>query len=111
MANPGRKRKRSITPDRIEERLRRLERDMEDVLADVDAGATAADDLDPVRRRRIEHTLASFADRMRGGSFKLSYLVRATIAGEFTAAPAHAEAMYEPAVTGRSAAARLVVSR
>jgi hypothetical protein len=38
-----------------------------------------------------------------------SYLVRATTAGRFTAAPARAEEMYEPEVFGRTAATILEV--
>jgi uncharacterized protein YfaS (alpha-2-macroglobulin family) len=45
----------------------------------------------------------AFADRLSPGrDLELEYLVRATIPGSFTAAPARAEAMYDPDVHGRS---------
>ena len=53
----------------------------------------------------------AFSDRMRKGNHTLEYMARATIPGKFTAAPAHAEAMYEPEVMGRTAAANLQVVR
>ncbi|MGE5182974.1 MAG: hypothetical protein ACM31C_12965, partial [Acidobacteriota bacterium] len=46
--------------------------------------------------------VAWFADHMRAGHYSLTYQVRATIAGTFTALPAQIEAMYEPEVRGRS---------
>ena len=59
---------------------------------------------------RDDRVLA-FSDKMRAGKHTLEYMARATIPGDFTAAPAHAEAMYEPEVMGRTAAARLKVVR
>ncbi len=59
---------------------------------------------------RDDRVLA-FSDRMRQGKHTLEYMVRATIPGKFTAAPASAEAMYEPDVMGRSAAAPIEVVR
>jgi hypothetical protein len=52
----------------------------------------------------------AFADVMRPGAHTFTYLVRATLPGRFTAAPARAEAMYEPDVTGRTAPADIVVA-
>jgi uncharacterized protein YfaS (alpha-2-macroglobulin family) len=52
----------------------------------------------------------AFADAMGAGTHTLTYLVRATLPGRFTAAPARAEAMYEPHVNGRTAPAELVVA-
>ena len=52
-----------------------------------------------------------FSDRMAAGSYTLTYRARATTAGTFTAAPARAEAMYEPDVSGHSTAARIEVRR
>jgi hypothetical protein len=44
-----------------------------------------------------------FATRMNEGEHVFTYLVRATTAGTFIAAPTHAEEMYEPEVFGRTA--------
>jgi len=44
-----------------------------------------------------------FATRLGEGVHEFSYMVRATTVGTFTAAPAHAEEMYEPEVFGRTA--------
>ena len=55
--------------------------------------------------------VVAFSDRMRQGKHTLEYMARATIPGKFTAAPAHAEAMYEPEVMGRTAEASLQVVR
>jgi len=52
-----------------------------------------------------------FADRMRAGTLTLEYLARATIPGSFTALPAHAEAMYEPDINGRTASLSVTVKR
>jgi uncharacterized protein YfaS (alpha-2-macroglobulin family) len=46
-----------------------------------------------------------FATRLAEGDHNFTYLVRATTAGTFIAAPAHAEEMYEPEVFGRTATA------
>ncbi len=50
-----------------------------------------------------------FADSLPPGLHELSYLARATSLGRFTAAPARAEAMYDPSIWGRSAMARIEV--
>jgi uncharacterized protein YfaS (alpha-2-macroglobulin family) len=44
-----------------------------------------------------------FATRLAEGETVYTYLVRATTAGTFIAAPTHAEEMYEPEVFGRTA--------
>ena len=44
-----------------------------------------------------------FATRLSEGEHVFTYLVRATTAGTFVAAPTHAEEMYEPEVFGRTA--------
>jgi uncharacterized protein YfaS (alpha-2-macroglobulin family) len=44
-----------------------------------------------------------FATRLGEGMHEFTYLVRATTAGTFITAPAHAEEMYEPEVFGRTA--------
>ncbi len=44
-----------------------------------------------------------FATRLNEGEHVFTYLVRATTAGTFIAAPTHAEEMYEPEVFGRTA--------
>jgi uncharacterized protein YfaS (alpha-2-macroglobulin family) len=59
---------------------------------------------------RDDRVLA-FADRMRSGTLTLEYLARATIPGSFQALPAHAEAMYEPDINGRSAALAITVKK
>ncbi len=51
-----------------------------------------------------------FADRMNG-RLELTYLVRATLPGSFSALPARAEEMYAPATNGRSAARKVTVSK
>jgi uncharacterized protein YfaS (alpha-2-macroglobulin family) len=50
-----------------------------------------------------------FADLLAAGASPYEYLVRATSAGAFQAPPVTAEAMYQPAVGGRSAAAMVTV--
>jgi uncharacterized protein YfaS (alpha-2-macroglobulin family) len=52
-----------------------------------------------------------FADLLAPGESRHEYLVRATTAGTFAAPPASVEAMYEPQVAGRTAAATIVVTR
>jgi uncharacterized protein YfaS (alpha-2-macroglobulin family) len=44
----------------------------------------------------------AFATRLTAGRHELTYLVRATTAGTFTAAGASGEAMYAPEIVGRS---------
>lgn len=52
-----------------------------------------------------------FATRLGDGDHHYSYLLRATTAGTFIAAPAHAEEMYEPEVFGRTATTVIEVKR
>lgn len=51
-----------------------------------------------------------FADYLWDGTFVMTYQARATVDGSFHAGPAAIEAMYEPAVMGRSAAAAITVT-
>jgi len=59
---------------------------------------------------RDDRVLA-FADLMRDGELELEYLARAIAPGNFTAAPATAEAMYQPDVNGRTAARKIKVAK
>ncbi|HYC61606.1 MAG TPA: alpha-2-macroglobulin family protein [Thermoanaerobaculia bacterium] len=52
-----------------------------------------------------------FATRLGEGDHTFTYLVRATTAGTFIAAPTHAEEMYEPEVFGRTATTVVEVKR
>jgi len=47
--------------------------------------------------------------RLSEGEHEFSYVVRATTAGTFRAAPTRAEEMYEPEVFGRTASGQVVV--
>ncbi|HWM84691.1 MAG TPA: alpha-2-macroglobulin family protein, partial [Kofleriaceae bacterium] len=53
----------------------------------------------------------AFADHLSAGRHVFEYNARATLPGVFAALPAEAEAMYEPEVRGRSAAATMKVRR
>jgi uncharacterized protein YfaS (alpha-2-macroglobulin family) len=50
-----------------------------------------------------------FATRLSEGVHEFSYIARATTAGSFRTAPAHAEEMYEPAIFGRTGTAVIEV--
>jgi uncharacterized protein YfaS (alpha-2-macroglobulin family) len=52
---------------------------------------------------RHDDRVQVFATRLSEGRHEFSYVVRATTAGTFRTAPAHAEEMYEPEVFGRTA--------
>jgi uncharacterized protein YfaS (alpha-2-macroglobulin family) len=52
-----------------------------------------------------------FATRLSEGDHTFTYMLRATTAGTFITAPAHAEEMYEPEVFGRTATAVVEVGR
>jgi uncharacterized protein YfaS (alpha-2-macroglobulin family) len=52
-----------------------------------------------------------FATRLSEGEHLYTYLVRATTAGTFIAAPTHAEEMYEPEVFGRTATSVIEVKK
>jgi len=56
--------RRSDSTDRLEQRLSHVERELDCVLRDATAGPSGEEDWDPVRRRRLERVLASFASRM-----------------------------------------------
>ena len=52
-----------------------------------------------------------FATRLSEGHHVFSYVVRATTAGTFQAAPARVEEMYEPEVSGRTSTLGVEVKR
>jgi uncharacterized protein YfaS (alpha-2-macroglobulin family) len=58
---------------------------------------------------KLDDQVRLFATRLSEGHHEFSYIVRATTAGSFSAAPAHAEEMYEPEVFGRTATAAIDV--
>jgi uncharacterized protein YfaS (alpha-2-macroglobulin family) len=58
---------------------------------------------------KLDDQVRLFATRLSEGHHEFSYIVRATTAGTYTAAPAHAEEMYEPEVFGRTATASIDV--
>ncbi|HYI10473.1 MAG TPA: alpha-2-macroglobulin family protein [Thermoanaerobaculia bacterium] len=60
---------------------------------------------------RHDDRVEVFATRLNEGDHVFTYLVRATTAGTFIAAPAHAEEMYEPEVFGRTATSVVEVKR
>jgi alpha-2-macroglobulin len=60
---------------------------------------------------RHDDRVELFATRLGVGRHTFSYIARATTAGVFRTAPAHAEEMYEPEVFGRTATAVIDVKR
>ena len=52
-----------------------------------------------------------FATRLAEGTHTFTYVARATTAGTFRTAPAHAEEMYEPEVFGRTGTAVIEIKR
>jgi alpha-2-macroglobulin len=60
---------------------------------------------------RHDDRVQMFATRLSEGLHTFSYLVRATTAGTFLTAPAHAEEMYEPEVFGRTGSVTVGVSK
>jgi uncharacterized protein YfaS (alpha-2-macroglobulin family) len=60
---------------------------------------------------RHDDRVVLFATRLSEGRHTFSYIARATTAGSFRTAPAHAEEMYEPEVFGRTATATITVLR
>jgi hypothetical protein len=60
---------------------------------------------------RHDDRVELFATRLSEGHHEFSYIVRATTAGTFRTAPAHAEEMYEPEVFGRTATAVVEVKK
>jgi uncharacterized protein YfaS (alpha-2-macroglobulin family) len=84
----------------------------------VDGGAgESADWLERMQRggfdyvEKFDDRVQLFATRLGDGRHEFSYLVRATTAGTFMAAPAWAEQMYEPEVNGRTAPATIEVRK
>jgi uncharacterized protein YfaS (alpha-2-macroglobulin family) len=60
---------------------------------------------------RHDDRIQLFATRLSEGRHTFTYVVRATTAGTFRTAPAHAEEMYEPEVFGRTATAVIDVRK
>jgi len=60
---------------------------------------------------RHDDRVELFATRLSEGRHTFSYVVRATTAGTFRTAPAHAEEMYEPEVFGRTATVMIDVKK
>jgi hypothetical protein len=60
---------------------------------------------------RHDDRVQLFATRLSEGLHEFSYIARATTAGTFRTAPAHAEEMYEPEVFGRTATAVIEIKR
>jgi uncharacterized protein YfaS (alpha-2-macroglobulin family) len=60
---------------------------------------------------RHDDRIQLFATRLSEGFHEFSYIVRATTAGTFRTAPAHAEEMYEPEVFGRTATTVIEIRR
>jgi uncharacterized protein YfaS (alpha-2-macroglobulin family) len=60
---------------------------------------------------RHDDRVLLFATRLSEGRHEFTYIVRATTAGMYRTAPAHAEEMYEPEVFGRTATAVVEVKR
>ena len=58
---------------------------------------------------RHDDRVELFATRLSEGDHTFTYVVRATTAGTFRTAPAHAQEMYEPEVFGRTATAIVTV--
>jgi uncharacterized protein YfaS (alpha-2-macroglobulin family) len=59
---------------------------------------------------RHDDRVVAFATRLTSGTHELSYLVRATTAGTFSATGAQVEAMYAAELTGRSTAATVEIA-
>jgi hypothetical protein len=60
---------------------------------------------------RHDDRVLLFATRLSEGHHEFSYVVRATTAGTFVAAPAQAEEMYAPEISGRTATQALEVRK
>jgi uncharacterized protein YfaS (alpha-2-macroglobulin family) len=60
---------------------------------------------------RHDNRIQLFATRLSEGAHTFVYIVRATTAGSFRTAPAHAEEMYEPEVFGRTATAVIEIRK
>ncbi len=85
------------------------------------AGASPSPSGEPARRWWQEVTWDNqelrddrvqwFADRLPAGHYVMTYQARATTDGTFLVLPAHAEAMYEPETSGRSAMTTFTVTQ
>ena len=53
--------------------------------------------------RLLDQKVALFATPLGRGAYEYTYLMHASVAGDFNVPPAHAEEMYFPEVFGRSA--------
>ncbi|WP_420130547.1 MG2 domain-containing protein [Longimicrobium sp.] len=71
-----------------------------------DSGMWSAFDHREIRDDRVIY----FARMLWKGTYSATYLARATTAGRFTMAPAHAEEMYNPGVHGRSGGGAFTVT-
>jgi len=60
-------------------------------------------------KERHDDRVSYFARMLWTGSYKASYVARATTAGSFVAPPAYAEEMYNPALQGRSSGGRFLI--
>ena len=60
---------------------------------------------------RHDDRVQLFATRLAEGRHEFSYITRATTAGTFVTAPAHAEEMYEPEVFGRTATTTVTIRK
>ncbi|HSL22104.1 MAG TPA: hypothetical protein VK886_11250, partial [Vicinamibacterales bacterium] len=60
---------------------------------------------------RHDDRVQLFATRLAEGEHEFSYITRATTAGTFVTAPAHAEEMYAPEIFGRTATTTIGVRR
>jgi uncharacterized protein YfaS (alpha-2-macroglobulin family) len=60
---------------------------------------------------KLDDQVRLFATRLGEGHHEFAYIVRATTAGTYSTAPAHAEEMYEPEVFGRTATAAIDVKK
>jgi uncharacterized protein YfaS (alpha-2-macroglobulin family) len=60
---------------------------------------------------RHDDRVLLFATRLASGHHEFSYVVRATTAGTFQAAPTRVEEMYEPEVAGRTSTVRVEIKR
>ena len=82
-----------------------------------DQGDVSGDGFEWWRRGGFDHVerhddrVELFATRLSEGRHVFTYIVRATTAGTFRTAPAHAEEMYEPEVFGRTATAIVDVKK
>ena len=84
---------------------------------DQDTGGASTGWFDWWQRGGFDHVerhddrVQLFATRLGEGRHTFTYVVRATTAGSFRTAPAHAEEMYEPEVFGRTATAVIEIRK